>query len=504
MLTQKKTEPRTGSGTHYSMGTSDNTERDWVERARQGDAAAIAELYRRYWRAARATAYGVTGDLSMAEDAASEGFYAALDGLKGLRDAQRFGPWLRTIVVRTARRRRAAVSRDSSFAAEALVDDRSETPGASLEQRELAALLHEAVGNLSEALREAVSLFYLEGYSLKEAARFLDIPEGTLKRRLHDGRRRLRNAAERALEGRKPMDQDREQILERLEDAFAEGPNTEAFYRAMREAMNLRPFPDELLRGLMRKHWAPKVEKAAATPEKDRMMRRALSAVCSASERALDPDHPVGAIAGAIRAALPQFQPWQPDISKIDLAQATKQMFEGKSFSMPPKFAEESSASYVTAMRAWLVQDSDGSFCTATELMQRKDTREEMHTQMSQGRKLSDALRLYWKRPDPLELRAVEELLRHLSETIVPGTSVRFLAYEQPHYRAALRMQLADNPIPAAMGGVHNPHPCFGTSDRIGVASILICLEPWAAAQSGQVVELADFSLLDFMEDQAQ
>jgi len=42
-----------------------------------------------------------------------------------------------------------------------------------------------------------VVLFYFEGYSLKEAAGFLDIPEGTLKRRLHDGRKRLRKYGER-------------------------------------------------------------------------------------------------------------------------------------------------------------------------------------------------------------------------------------------------------------------------------------------------------------------
>ncbi len=84
-----------------------NTEHDRVERAKRGEPAAIAELYRRYWRASRAAAYGVTGDLSLAEDAASEAFYAALDGLPNLRDAQRFGPWLRTIAVRTARRRTA-------------------------------------------------------------------------------------------------------------------------------------------------------------------------------------------------------------------------------------------------------------------------------------------------------------------------------------------------------------------------------------------------------------
>ncbi|MHC4118875.1 MAG: RNA polymerase sigma factor [Planctomycetota bacterium] len=464
----------------------------------------MADLYRRYWRAARATAYGVTADPSLAEDAASEAFYAALDGLEGLKDTKRFGPWLRTIVVRTAKHQKAAMSKDSSFETRALPDDRSKAPSDHLEQRELAALLHEAVGNLSETLREAVSLFYFEGYNLKEAAHFLDVPEGTLKRRLHDGRRRLRDAAERALEGRRPMNHDRERILKQLEDAFEEGPNTEAFYQAMREALRLRPFPDDRLREAMRKHWAPKIEKAAVNPEKGRMVREAMSLAYSASERASDPNHPVGAVAAAIRAALPEFRPWQPEVSKIDLSRAVKQMFEGKSFAMPPNFVEESSASYVTAMRAWLVEDSDGSIRTTAELMRRKATREEMHTQMSQGKKLSDALRLYWKDPEPLELRAVENLLRRLSETIVPETPVRFTTREEPHYRAALRMQLADNPIPAAMGGVHNPHPCFGPSDRAGVASILICLEPWAAAQSGQVVELADFSLLDFMEDEAQ
>ncbi|MBP8304795.1 MAG: sigma-70 family RNA polymerase sigma factor [Phycisphaerae bacterium] len=71
----------------------------------------MAGLYRRYWRAARAAAYGVTGDLSLAEDAASDGFYLALQGLADLNDPARFGPWLRTIVIRSARRAKAAKAR---------------------------------------------------------------------------------------------------------------------------------------------------------------------------------------------------------------------------------------------------------------------------------------------------------------------------------------------------------------------------------------------------------
>jgi len=481
-----------------------NSEQNWVKRAKQGDTAAIAELFRLYWRAARAAAYGVTGNFALAEDAASEAFYAAIESLPDLKDERRFGPWLRTIVVRTARRQKAKTAKENGAELKTQPDSKSTPPGADLEQQELVALIHEAVGHLSETLREAVVLFYFEGYSLKEAAGFLDVPEGTLKRRLHDGRKRLRDAAGQILKGAKPMNAKHQQILKQLKDAFEEGLNTEAFYQAMREALRLRPFPDELLREVMRKHWAPKLEKAALDPERTCEMRKILSLAYSASERARDPNHPVGEVAGAIRAALPEFQSWQPDTSKIDYSQTMRQMFEGKSPSMPSNFAEVSTASYITAMRACLVQDSDGSVCTTSELMQRKTTRDEMHTQMSQGNRLSDAFRLFWKSPESIELRAIEDLLRRLSETIIPGTPVRFTSFDGPHYRAALRMQLADNPIPAAMGGVHNPHQLLGTSERGSVASILIWLEPWAEAKSGKAVELANFSLLDFMKKPEQ
>jgi hypothetical protein len=63
-------------------------------------------------------------------------------------------------------------------------------------------------------------------------------------------------------------------------------------------------------------------------------------------------------------------------------------------------------------------------------------------------------------------------------------------------------MQLGDNPIPAAIGGAHNTRP--GLPDGISATSVLICLEPWAAAQTGRAVELADLSLLDFLKNGGQ
>src|SRR4030042_672972 len=195
-----------------------NSEQELVQRAKRGEPAAVAELFRLYWRAARAAAYGVTGDFALAEDAASEAFYAAIESLPDLRDSQRFGPWLRTIVVRTARRQKAKTSKENGTGFQNLSDAGALPPDDALERRELAALIHEAVGHLSETLREAVVLFYFEGYSLKDAAGFLDVPEGTLKRRLHDGRKRLRDAAGQILKGGKPMNAKREQIIKQLND----------------------------------------------------------------------------------------------------------------------------------------------------------------------------------------------------------------------------------------------------------------------------------------------
>src|SRR5262245_25501294 len=191
----------------------EHTDQELVERGQRGDGAAIGELFSRYWRAARAAAFGVTGELASAEDAAAEGFRQALVGLNTLRDPSRFGPWLRTIVIRKAR----LGLRSSRAATNASVDgvpDSNERPDTALERLELQVLIQQAVRKLPDRLREAVSLFYIEGYDSDSAAQFLDIPPGTFRRRLHDGRRRLRSVAQQILQGSKSMNQEREREID--------------------------------------------------------------------------------------------------------------------------------------------------------------------------------------------------------------------------------------------------------------------------------------------------
>ena len=58
--------------------------------------------------------------------------------------------------------------------------------------RERAERLWEALGRLKSLDREALDAFYIRGHSLLEIAEELDVPLGTVKRRLHTARKRLR------------------------------------------------------------------------------------------------------------------------------------------------------------------------------------------------------------------------------------------------------------------------------------------------------------------------
>jgi RNA polymerase sigma-70 factor (ECF subfamily) len=176
-------------------------ERDLVIRAQAGDAQAAGELFVRFWRAARAAAYAVVRDMANAEDAAAEAFRVALPRLNRLRDPDRFGPWLRRIVRRVARRE-STRSHSDTESLEQMLPATTPDPTLALERREMALLVSQAVERLPAAEREAVVLYYFEGYAGDDAARFLDIPGGTLRRRLHDGRIRLRRQLTRTLETR--------------------------------------------------------------------------------------------------------------------------------------------------------------------------------------------------------------------------------------------------------------------------------------------------------------
>ena len=361
-------------------------DRELVALARSGDGAAIGELFTRYWRAARAAAFGVTGELAAAEDAASEGFQEALRGLDSLREPQRFGAWLRTIVVRKAQaglQNRAAPLKAAAEPA-GPADD-------TLERFELAAIVQTAVRDLPEHLREAVALFYFEGYDTDAAARFLGIPAGTLRRRLHDGRARLREIVEQIYKGRHPMDSKDEDRWLELKGRFESGD----IFLALKEAMSLRP-PPEGLRELL----------LARLPEPPPPMVERAQRLLTPSAEALDPNHPIGAAAAAIRAALPEFENWELD---------PREALRPFRLVLPPGFEEGRPGSFIRATRALLRQEENGSVRTIYEHVQASRDEQDFRAGMGTTRSC-DVLDLTWMVSGRLELRPVPAIARTAGE----------------------------------------------------------------------------------------
>lgn len=106
------------------------------------------------------------------------------------------------------------------------------------------------------------------------------------------------------------MNRKREQILQQLKDFLDEGGDSQAFRKVMRQALQLRPLPYDLLGKIMQRH--SKVAKKLAThegrEEMENKARAIMEHICKPSQRALDANHAVGKVADAIRAALPEFK----------------------------------------------------------------------------------------------------------------------------------------------------------------------------------------------------
>ena len=163
-----------------------------VRAAQGGDLDAFAELVRRFQDMAYASAYVLTGDYQLAEDAAQEAFLQAYVDLPTLREPAAFPGWFRRIVFKhgdrlTRGKRGSFVPLDDTIA----VSTPEPGPPAVVEERELRALVQAEIDKLPERERVAVTLFYLSGHAQTEIAAYLETPVSTVKKRLYDARRRL-------------------------------------------------------------------------------------------------------------------------------------------------------------------------------------------------------------------------------------------------------------------------------------------------------------------------
>jgi len=128
-----------------------------------------------------------------------------------------------------------------------------ETPQRQLERRELRDEVLAAIGRLGDALRETTTLFYINGYSVEEVAGIQDVPVGTVKRRLHDARTRLKEEmiamVEDVLKSESPREEIAQQVYEMLE-CYDRPPVTQERWDEIKE--KLREIGTDGIEGFIR------------------------------------------------------------------------------------------------------------------------------------------------------------------------------------------------------------------------------------------------------------
>lgn len=154
---------------------------------------------------AYALARSLTRDAHEAEDLLQEAALAAFRGYGSFAPGTHFKAWFYRILMhchfaryRRQRHRPATVDIDDvedlylfTRTAEAGFHQADDDPAALLMRKMTAEQVHRAVAGLPPEFRAAVSLFFLEDLTYEETATVLDCPLGTVRSRLHRGRKLL-------------------------------------------------------------------------------------------------------------------------------------------------------------------------------------------------------------------------------------------------------------------------------------------------------------------------
>ncbi|MBT4501969.1 MAG: sigma-70 family RNA polymerase sigma factor [Gemmatimonadetes bacterium] len=155
-----------------------------------------------------------------AEDVAQGTFLEAFERLGSLRDPSRLGAWLRSITIHRCLNYRRERERVVILETVDELPGRGSSPEVDLERNELRGKVLAAIGRLGKAQRETVTLFYIGGHSLNEIAAIQEAPIGTIKRRLHDARKKLKEemlqVAEEVLHKEAPGEELGKRVLEML------------------------------------------------------------------------------------------------------------------------------------------------------------------------------------------------------------------------------------------------------------------------------------------------
>jgi RNA polymerase sigma factor RpoE len=180
------------------MSNDAQADLELVERVKRGDKKAFDLLVLKYQQKVANLVSRYIKDSSEVFDVTQEAFIKAYRALPKFRGDSAFYTWLYRIAINTAKNHLAAKGRrPPSDDVEAMTAEQmdaggrlrdADTPERLLLKDEIARTIREAVEELPEDLRTAITLRELEGMSYDEIAQAMECPIGTVRSRIFRAR----------------------------------------------------------------------------------------------------------------------------------------------------------------------------------------------------------------------------------------------------------------------------------------------------------------------------
>jgi len=172
------------------------SDRELVTQLQDGNLDALGELYDRYQHIVYRTALAIVGDEFAAADLLQEVFLRVNRFSVRIDPDRPIEPWLYRVTTNLTytwlKRRKRWLLQPIEEMAEWLASGKKNSPSHRFERIEEWRNISRAVASLPPRHRVVIVLHYYNDLSLQEISEILEIPVGTVKSRLHYGRRALK------------------------------------------------------------------------------------------------------------------------------------------------------------------------------------------------------------------------------------------------------------------------------------------------------------------------
>jgi RNA polymerase sigma-70 factor (ECF subfamily) len=198
---------------------TESHDHELVERLREGDESAFAELIDAYGAMMLRVAQMYVRDRASAEEVVQETWLAVLNGIDRFEERSSLKTWIFRILTNRAKTRGERDGRSLPFSALAGADDEADEPSVDPDrflgpdsphpgawaapprawpedeilELETLGVIQMAIEQLPDAQREVIRLRDVEGWSPMEVADALEITDGNQRVLLHRGRAKLRH-----------------------------------------------------------------------------------------------------------------------------------------------------------------------------------------------------------------------------------------------------------------------------------------------------------------------